>query len=30
LTGTAEALSAALLDRGITTEVVALKPGESY
>ncbi|HEX2463447.1 MAG TPA: metal-dependent hydrolase [Thermoanaerobaculia bacterium] len=30
LTGTAEALAAALLDRGIATEVVALKPGESY
>jgi L-ascorbate metabolism protein UlaG (beta-lactamase superfamily) len=30
LTGTAEALAAALQDRGIATEVVALKPGESY
>jgi L-ascorbate metabolism protein UlaG (beta-lactamase superfamily) len=30
LTGTAEGLIAALYDRGITTEVVALKPGETY
>ena len=30
LTGTAEALAAALQDRGIATEVVALRPGESY
>ncbi|HVR30922.1 MAG TPA: metal-dependent hydrolase [Thermoanaerobaculia bacterium] len=30
LTGTPEALGAALQDRGITTEVVALKPGETY
>jgi L-ascorbate metabolism protein UlaG (beta-lactamase superfamily) len=30
LTGTAEALAAALQDRGIATEVVALNPGESY
>lgn len=30
LTGTAEALAAALQDRGIATEVVALKPGEAY
>lgn len=30
LTGTAEALVAALRDRGIITEVVALKPGETY
>ena len=30
LTGTAGALAAALQDRGITTEVVALKPGETY
>jgi L-ascorbate metabolism protein UlaG (beta-lactamase superfamily) len=30
LTGTAEALAAAINDRGITTDVVALKPGETY
>jgi L-ascorbate metabolism protein UlaG (beta-lactamase superfamily) len=30
LTGTPEALAAALQDRGITTEVVALRPGERY
>ena len=30
LSGTAEALAAALQDRGIVTEVVALRPGESY
>lgn len=30
LTGTAEALADALQDRGITTEVVALRPGERY
>jgi L-ascorbate metabolism protein UlaG (beta-lactamase superfamily) len=30
LTGTAGALAAALQDRGITTEMVALAPGETY
>jgi L-ascorbate metabolism protein UlaG (beta-lactamase superfamily) len=30
LTGTAETLAAALQDRGINTEVVALRPGETY
>jgi L-ascorbate metabolism protein UlaG (beta-lactamase superfamily) len=30
LTGTAEALEHSLIDRGINTEVVALKPGERY
>lgn len=30
LTGTAEELAAALQDRGIATEVIALKPGETY